>query len=199
MWKEWKALTVDGTISPPILPSPQNCWSTHLEFQYIQFNPPFLPCFERTVCLWLIQTACLTDFRIYKARIVPLCLYQANSTTHLSRLRSFIGIYSGRYVKWRTPDRDGILVLAEQIKQIKIQIAPQDVSHALTSQWPPSGSCDRFRDLFLYCPPPTQAPVLTVFRICFYLNPTAKNIFECCAPRRGVLFGVFSKNCDYLQ
>ena len=121
------------------------------------------------------------------------------STTHLSRLRSFIGIYSGRYVKWRTPDRDGILVLAEQIKQIKIQIAPQDVSHALTSQWPPSGSCDRFRDLFLYCPPPTQAPVLTVFRICFYLNPTAKNIFECCAPRRGVLFGVFSKNCDYLQ
>ena len=103
----------------------------------------------------LIQTACLTDFKIHRSRSVPVCLYQAMSTTHFDRLlRSFIGIYSVRYVKWGTPDRDGILVLAEQIKQIKIQIFTKDVSHALlTSQWPPSGSCDRFRDLFLYCPP----------------------------------------------
>ena len=125
--------------------------------------------------LRLILAASLTNLRIHRARIVPVCLYQAMSTTHFGRLRSFIGIYCARYVKWGTPDRDGILVLAQQIKQIKIQIFLEDVSHALTSQWPPSGSCDRFRDLFLYCPP-TQAPVLTVFRICFYLNPTAKHI-----------------------
>ena len=50
------------------------------------------------------------------------------------------------------------MVLVQQIKQIKIQIFPQDVSHALTSQWPPSGSCDRFRDLFLYCPPTHPSP-----------------------------------------
>ena len=108
--------------------------------------------------LWLTLAASLINFRIHRARIVPVCLYQAMSTTHFGRLRSFIGIYCARYVKWGTPDRDGILVLAQQIKQIKIQIFPQDVSHALTSQWPPSGSCDRFRDLFLYCPPTHPSP-----------------------------------------
>ena len=56
------------------------------------------------------------------------------------------------------------------------------VSHALTSPVADGGSCDRFRDLFLYFVPATvaQAPVLTVLRICFYLNPTS-GIFECCA------------------
>ena len=76
------------------------------------------------------------------------------STTHFERLWSFIGIYCARYVKWGTPDRDGILVLAEQIKQIKIPIFP------FPMRWPAQW--------------PTVA-VVTVFGICFYiLSPPPK-------------------------
>ena len=81
------------------------------------------------------------------------------STTHFERLWSFIGIYCARYVKWGTPDRDGILVLAEQIKQIKIPIFP------FPMRWPAQW--------------PTVA-VVTVFGICFYIlspPPPAKPPF----------------------
>ena len=70
------------------------------------------------------------------------------STTHFDRLRSFIGIYCARYVKWRIGDEDGILVLAEQIKQNK----DQDLSFPM--RWPVSGG---------------SVAVVTVFGICFYI------------------------------
>ena len=90
--------------------------------------------------LRLILAASMTNLRIHRARIVPVCLYQAMSTTHFGRLRSFIGIYCARYVKWGTPDRDGILVLAQQIKQIKIQSLNQRRSHGLDGR-PVAQSC----------------------------------------------------------
>ena len=46
---------------PLLLPSPQNCWSTHLEFQYIQFNPPFPSLFWEQG-MSLIDTDCLLDW-----------------------------------------------------------------------------------------------------------------------------------------
>ena len=88
-----------------------------------------------------------------------LIVWMALKTSNLSKssyvydpfrptTRSFIGIYCARYVKWRIGNEDGILVLAEQIKQNK----DQDLSFPM--RWPVSGG---------------SVAVVTVFGICFYI------------------------------